>query len=64
MRTPTSSGNFDELYPMSKKGCNATSILVIEWDNREITTELLGVVAADDDLLDKNCWKCFKNIAK
>ena len=48
---------------------------MVEWENGEITTEPLGVIAADDpvtcaiyakehDLLELEGWKHFKNIAR
>jgi hypothetical protein len=49
--------------------------LLVEWENGEITTEPLSVIAADDpvtcavyarehELLDVEGWKCFWNLAK
>jgi hypothetical protein len=49
--------------------------VLVEWENGEITTEPLSVIAADDpvtcavyarehDLLDVEGWKCFRNLAK
>jgi hypothetical protein len=49
--------------------------LLVEWENGEITTEPLSVIAADDpvtcavyarehELLDVEGWKCFQNLAK
>jgi uncharacterized protein YoxC len=48
--------------------------VLVEWENGEITTEPLSVIAADDpvtcavyarehDLLDVKGWKCFRNLA-
>jgi hypothetical protein len=49
--------------------------VLVEWENGEITTEPLSVIAANDpmtcaayarehDLLDVEGWKCFRNLAK
>jgi hypothetical protein len=49
--------------------------LLVEWENGEITTEPLSVIAANDpvtcavyarehELLDVEGWKCFQNLAK
>jgi hypothetical protein len=49
--------------------------LLVEWENGEITTEPLSVIAADDpmtcavyarehELFDVEGWKCFQNLAK
>jgi hypothetical protein len=49
--------------------------VLVEWENGEITTEPLSVIAADNpvtcavyarehDLLDIEGWKCFQNLAK
>jgi hypothetical protein len=58
------------------KGYNGSRFnLLVEWENGEITTEPLLVIAADDpvtcavyarepDLLDVEGWKRFQNLAK
>jgi hypothetical protein len=49
--------------------------VLVEWENGEITTEPLSVIAANNpmtcavyarehDLLDVEGWKCFQNLAK
>ncbi len=49
--------------------------IMIEWENREITSEPLTIIAADNPvtctiyakengLLDLDGWKCFKGIAR
>jgi hypothetical protein len=58
------------------KGYNGSRFnVLVKWENGEITTEPLSVIAADDpvtcavyarehDLLDVEGWKCFRNLAK
>jgi hypothetical protein len=74
----TSYGNFVVLFPFQANHPEYKESqynLMIEWENEEITTEPLAIIAADNPVtcaiyarehgrLDKPGWKRFKNIAK
>jgi hypothetical protein len=68
-------GHQGPLTPKDKDWNGSSYNVLIEWENGEITTEPLAIIAADDpvtcpiyardnDLLDIDGWKHFKRIAK
>jgi len=81
MKTPPLSANFGALLPMKDRSKTIIPLqgssynVLVEWENGEITSETLSIIAADDpvtcaiyardnNLLDPEGWKRFKGIAK